>query len=202
MKTAPILVTSRGIGIEDALALTEKLGNESGLSHKSVLHLRLLAEELFGMLRGIAGEIKADYWIDYADRNFELHMKSDVQMTPEMKEQFLAASSSGENDASKSFMGKIRVMIANFLSATKDAIPYAMINTAAASPAGNGMDVFAAEGWSMNSYRSELQKHLSDDRKAADAWDELERSIVANIADDVKVRIIGKTVEITLYKAF
>lgn len=202
MKTSSILVTSKGTGIGDALALTEKLGNERGLSHKETLHLRLLAEELFGMLRGIAGEIEADYWIDSVDQKFELHMKSDVHMTPEMKEQFLAAASSGENEAAKSFMGKIRVMIANFLLSTKEAIPYAVINTAAASPAGNAMDVFAAEGWSMNSYRAELQKHLGEDQKTSDAWDELERSIVANIADDIKVRIVGKTVEITLFKAF
>ena len=202
MKTAPMIVTSEGIGIKEALALTEKLGKENGLSPKSVLHLRLLGEELFGMLRGIAGEIKADYWIDHADKSFELHMKSDVQMTPERKEQFLAAASDGANEATKSFMGKVRVMIANFLASTKEALPYAMINTAAAAPAGSGFDGISAGGWSMISYREELQKHLSEDQKAADAWDELERSIVANIADDVKVRIVGKTVEITLFKTF
>ena len=178
MKTASVIVTSKGVGIGDALALTERLGNESGLSQKEVLHLRLLGEELFGMLRGIAGEIKADYWIDYSDKKFELHMKSEVKMTPEMKDQFLATSSSGTNDATKSFMGKIRVMIANFLVSTKEAIPYAMINTAAAFPAGNGIYAFEAEDWSMKAYREELKKHLDEDQKAADAWDELERSIV------------------------
>ena len=51
MKTEQIVVTSKGLGIEEALTLTEKLGNEVGLERKPMLHLRLLAEELFGMLR-------------------------------------------------------------------------------------------------------------------------------------------------------
>jgi len=39
-------------------------------------------------------------------------------------------------------------------------------------------------------------------RKVRDRWDEIERSIIANIADDVKVSIVGKNVEIAVYKAF
>ena len=200
MKTAPITVTSQGTGVKDALALTEQIGNESGLSPKSTLHLRLLGEELFGMLRGIAGEIDADYWIDSSEKNFELHMKSAIALTPAMKEQLLAASSSGVNEASKSFMGKIRVMIANALLSTKEAIPFAIINTAAAAPGGNGFDVFGGD-WSMAGYKAELKKHEGD-QDAKEAWDELEKSIVASIADDVKVKIIGNTVEITVAKTF
>lgn len=201
MKTAPIIVTGQGSGVKDALALTERIGKESGLSPKSTLHLRLLGEELFGMLRGIAGEISADYWIDYAEKAFELHMKSTIAMTPEMKEQFLAVSSSGVNEASRSFMGKIRVMIASALLPTKEAIPFGIIiNTAAAAPGGSGFGVLDGD-WSMAGYKAELKKHEGD-RGAKEAWDELEKSIVASIADDVRVKIIGNTVEIIVTKAF
>ena len=33
-------------------------------------------------------------------------------------------------------------------------------------------------------------------------WDELEKSIVANIADDIKIAIAGNKVEMTAYKKF
>ena len=201
MKSAIITVTSEGSGFNEALMMTEALGTERGLARKSLLHLRLLSEELFGLLRGIAGKVEASYWLEVEEKRFELHMKSDVKLTTEMRDQFLAASSSGKNEASKSFMGKIRVMIANALLSAKEALPYALINTAAAYPMG-GMAGESASVWSMAFYKEEIQKHIKDSAEASEAWDELEKSIVANIADDVKVKIAGKNVEITVCKAF
>lgn len=201
MKTAPMIVTSDGIGMSEALAMTEQVGKTCGLDQKSNLHLRLLGEELFGMLRGIAGKIEAEYWIDYSEKNLELHMKSEIRATPQMKEQFLAASTSGKNEAARGFMGKLRVMIAGFLLSAKEAIPNSMVG-AAAVLAGSGYDSLSAGGWSMVHYKEELKKHLPEAGDAADAWDELEKSIVANIADDIKVKIVGKTVEIVVIKAF
>ncbi|MBO7665966.1 MAG: hypothetical protein J6S70_00900, partial [Clostridia bacterium] len=74
MESTVIEVTSKGGGISEALSLTEKLGIESGIRKKSVIHLRLLAEELFGMLRSIAGDVSANYWIEYNGPDFELHL--------------------------------------------------------------------------------------------------------------------------------
>ena len=43
---------------------------------------------------------------------------------------------------------------------------------------------------------------LEQKRKgAAEAWDELEKSVVAHVADDVKVSIHGRTVEMVIIKA-
>ena len=39
-----------------------------------------------------------------------------------------------------------------------------------------------------------------DDGEARKAWDELEKSVVARVADDVKVSIRGRVVEMTLLK--
>ena len=201
MKTAPVAVTSKGAGISEALAVTEKLGQQAGLERKPCLHLRLLAEELFGLLRGIAGDVEANYWIEAEGKSFELHMQSEVNMTDEMREQFISASSDKKNYAAGSFMGKIRVMIADALLSAKEALPYAMINTASAySP----VNIAGETGsfWSMSAYKDEIQRRMDESKEASEAWDELEKSIVANIADDVKVKIVGKNAEIIVYKAF
>ena len=47
-----------------------------------------------------------------------------------------------------------------------------------------------------------INDQMSENKDAAEAWDELEKSIVANIADGIKVKILGKKVEITVCKAF
>ena len=201
MKSTVVTINSDGAGMKDALAVTESIGTEKGLEKKSVLHLRLLAEELLGMLRGIAGSVEADYWLEYEGNGFEFHMKSEVKLTSEMREQLISAASSGQNDAAKGFMGKIKVLIADILVSAKEIIPYAMINAVSAYPAGGTAGENISE-WSMNNYKDEVRKHVGDSEDAVKAWDELEKSIVANIADDVKVKIVGNDVEIIVYKTF
>lgn len=201
MKSAIITVTSEGQGIREALAMTERIGGEAGLDRKSALHLRLLSEEMFGMLRGIAGGVEASYWLETEGKNFEIKMQADVRMTIEMREQFLAASKSGKNEAARGFMGKIRVMIGSFLLSAKEALPYAMINSAAAMPMG-GYAGESSAAWSMSLYKAEVQKRAAESGEAEEAWDELEKSIVANIADDVKVGVKGNNVTLTVCKSF
>lgn len=202
MKSTVVTITGEGVGLQKAFAMTEECGTGCGLDPKSNLHLRLLSEELFGMLRGIAGKVEANYWLETEGKHFELHMKSEIKMTPEMRTQFLAASSSGKNAAAKGVMGKIRMMIAGALLSMKEAAPYAMMNTAAAYSAGWNVVDESTSVWSMSYYRKEMEESRSKSAEATDAWDELEKSIVANIADDVKVKIIGDHVEIIIDKAF
>ena len=55
--------------------------------------------------------------------------------------------------------------------------------------------------WSMMQYEDALNARLArDDEGAREAWDELEKSVVAKVADDVKVAIRGRTVELTILK--
>ena len=201
MKTESIRISSNGAGMSEALTATEKLGIEKGLEKKPVLHLRLLAEELFGMLRGIAGDVEATYWIETENNQIEMHMKADVKMTDDIKEQFLAASSSGKNYAARGFMGKIKVMIADVLLSMKEMAPYSMVNTVSSYPMG-GVGGETVSVWSMMAYKDEVRKQMIKSKEAHEAWDELEKSIVANIADDVKVKIVGRNVEIIVYNNF
>ena len=200
-KTAVITVTSEGQGIREALSMTERVGSEAGLDRKSALHLRLLSEEMFGMLRGIAGGVEARYWLETEGKNFEIKMQADVKMTIEMREQFLSASKSGKNEAARGFMGRIRVMIGSFLLSAKEALPYAMINPVASMSVG-GCAGESSAVWSLALYRAEVQKYAAENVEAEAAWDELEKSIVANIADDVKVGVKGNRVDLTVCKSF
>ena len=85
MTISGIKVTTRGEGMEEALAATEKLGLDSGLSHKENLRLRLLAEELIGLLRGISGDVEADYQARQEGKKFVLSLNADVRMTQDMR---------------------------------------------------------------------------------------------------------------------
>ena len=169
MRSAPVTVTGEGVGINDALTMTENIARETGLGHKETLHLRLLAEELFGLIRSIAGEVEATYWIENADQSFELHMTSAVKMTDEIREQLISASSDKKNAAAKGFMGKVRVMIIDALFSMKDAMSYAMMDTVSTYPLGGSPEMITM--WSMDVYKDEIRQHIKDNDEAAQAWD-------------------------------
>ncbi len=205
MKTSEIKITTQGVGMEGALAATEQLGLDSGLGHKEVLRLRLLAEELVGMLRGITGSMEAYYQAQQEDRKFLLRLSAEVGMTQELRKQLLAASTSGRNAAAKGFMGRIREMIAAVIlpqsgdSAPLQGLSLGLMGLGSPSHYSVGMDAYA---WTMSRYVSEVQSSREVSEEAAEAWDELEKSIVANLADEVSVKIQGAKVEIAITKAF
>ena len=64
MKTDVITVSSRGKQMEAALEQVEKLAVYKDLSRKGTLHLRLLTEEMMGMMRSITGETEGQFWIE------------------------------------------------------------------------------------------------------------------------------------------
>ena len=52
-----------------------------------------------------------------------------------------------------------------------------------------------SSAWSLNSYKEQASGQSEE-------WDELEKSIIANLADDVIVGVTGKKVEIVVVKNF
>ena len=55
--------------------------------------------------------------------------------------------------------------------------------------------MLGSTSWSLNKYK-DAQKEKEE------PWDEIEKSIIANIADNVKVSVKGKVVEIVITKDF
>lgn len=197
MKTDVIRVSSRGARMETALKQAEFVAGYKGLSPKSALHLRLLTEEMMGTVRSITGETEGDFWIEDNDDVYQLHFLVDTTMDSEKRERLLSASSSGKNESARGFMGRLR----NFFDIEADA------DVAASSgPLFSAMYADSSTGsaldyeWSMLRYQEQLNIRREGDPIAREAWDELEKSVVAHVADDVKVSIRGRTVEMTIIK--
>ena len=112
MKTEKMTITNQEALLREALDVTENLGTTSGLDQKEKLHLRLLAEELIGLMRGVTDEASAAYWVEQEGRQYILHLATEVKLNKKMREQILAVSSTGENAAAKGFMGKLKDMVA------------------------------------------------------------------------------------------
>ena len=191
MKTDVIRISNQADNMEEALAQAEKVAVYCNLSSKGALHLRLLTEEALGMMRSITGNRDGEFWIENEGASFELHLRVNTLIDEKRREQLLSASSSGVNEATRGIMGKIRA----FFEAPSDAPTFSGMFMPAGAPSPAGV------AWSMEDYREQLRQYREMNKEGAkEAWDELEKSVVARVADDVKVSIMGRTVEMTINK--
>ena len=188
MKSDVIKVSSREDRTDMVLDQAARMASVQKLSHKSALHLRLLSEEMMCMMRAIAGDVDGEFWIENKGPSYELHLRCNTFMDERKRKMLLGASSSGKNEANRGFMGKLRA----FFEPTEDLPPFCSFN-----PDGTYSDMV----WSMRSYQKMLRQCVDQNREGAEeAWDELEKSVVSHLADDVRVGIRGTEVEMTVYR--
>lgn len=205
MKTDVIIIRNGGEGIDKALLQTDKVAVYKGLPHKQALRLRLLAEEMTGMLRAIIGDMTASFWIETEAEIYELHLSAMTVMDGEKREALLQASSSGRNEAAKGFMGRLWDIFMRMSEPKSTDEPggfdYGYVHTDLGSfEAPMGVEMHSIIGsWSLNNYRKKLDESRED---TDEDWDELEKSIVAKLADEVKVFINGNAVEMVIYASF
>ena len=189
MKTDVIMIGSDGSGMEEALLQAEKTAIYKGLSRKEALHLRLLAEETLGMMRSITGKTIGRFWIEDEKGEFRLHLKVLTSFDLDKREKLIAVSSSGRNEAAKGIMGKIRT----FFDPVGDAPVF--YDVAMESVGG------ATRVWSMRAYEQSVQSRMEQKQAgAAEEWDELEKSVVTHVADDIKVSVQGREAEMIIIK--
>ena len=192
--------------LELVLSEVEKVTVYNGLEDKNALRLRLLAEELCGMLPGLVKNFSGDFWAENDGNNYELHveLKAD-DMSIELRDELISVSKSGKNDAAKGIMGKIRAVAETMLLVANDP----------STPAPNG-EYYDCHGYNMGFgyvdptiasetgyvYSWSLFSYKEAVNEKEDAYAELERSIVAKLADDIIVGVRGKNVEIVVKKSF
>ncbi len=182
-----------------AIAVVDEFLSLQNLDRKKAIHLRLLAEEAVGMVKAMTGDFEALFWMEQEDGEYKVKLTVKTDMDREKKEELLSLSTSGDNTAAKGIMGKIREIIENSLldldSALRQQSQYGGNN--GYTYVGMGM-LEDAPVWSLNSYREALEDKSDKDDTDDEAWDELERSIVASLAKDVTIGIKNNLVDMTI----
>ena len=192
-----VAITSTGENLNAALDLYRKVAAYSDLSKKGALHLRLLAEEMLSMMRSITGEVSGKFWIEAEGGEYRLHLLVNTALTREKREELLNTSTSGKNEATRSFMGRIRDF---FFRGVNDEIAAYNTSVLGAGAASNGFKPVTDWEWSLLRYQDTLSALKEQAPEAADAWDELEKSVVSNVADNVQVSIKGFETEMIISK--
>ena len=184
--------------LDAILKESERVAEYNRLTHKQSLQLRLLCEEIDGMLPNIIDGFEGSFWIELEDGVCKVKVSIQIPaLSADKREELIGISKNKKNAAAVGIVGKIRSAIEGvFLNhQTVEAIN-AMSNSMYLSGAyGEGIDY--AYLWSLDQYRSTV-----DQSEASEAWDELEKSVIASVADDVIVGVKGARADITVVKKF
>ena len=198
MKTDVIAVTGTERDLAAVLRQAEKMAAYEELTGKGAIQLRLLTEEMMQMMRAITGNMEGDFWIENEGEDYQLHMAVNTRLTSGKRAQLLSTSTSGKNESARGLTGWLRDMFDR--SADEDVVQFSttMLGQGLAERAsGTPLDW----EWSMVQCQTALNESVQNQVEGAqEAWDELERSVVAHAADEVKVSLRGNLVEMTIYK--
>lgn len=180
------------------LAESERVAAYNGLTHKQALQLRLLCEEVDGMLPNIIDAFEGDLWIEYENGVCKVNVSIQIPtLSSGKKEELVGVAKNKKNAAAVGIVGKIRNAIENvFLSDTlADAFSASAMTYGMATGYVDYVDYSYL--WSLEQYKNTVNKE-----EQLEAWDELEKSVIASVADDVIVGVKGNRADIIIVKKF
>ena len=186
-------------GTRDLAAIlkeSERVAEYNGFTHKQSLQLRLLCEEIDGMLPNLVGDFEGDFWIEYDAGVCKVNVSVRIpEITIEKKEELIAVAKNKKNAAAVGIVGKIRNAIENFFLNEAE-LSTLDVSTEAFSMAGYCEGVDYTYMWRLEQYRGTVTEAQTAE------WDELEKSVIACVADDVIVGVRGKQADIIVVKKF
>lgn len=176
--------------LQSVLLETSKMAEYNELGAKESLRLRLLAEEMVCLLTELVEKFSGEFYIENEGNKYELHSVIKVPaMTSEIRNELIEISSKKKNSASKGILGKIRnAFDVVLLSVYENDAAYPM-------PLDSDYGYHYYQEWSLRNYVEEYEEKKEID-------DELQKSIIGSLADNVVVSIKGGNVHIVISKEF
>ena len=186
-------------GTKDLAAIlkeSEKVAVYNDLDHKQTLHLRLICEEIDGLLPNLIDNFAGEFWIEFENGVCKVNVSLNFDMAK--RSELVEVSTNKKNAAAVGIVGKIRASLENIFLDEESVL--------AISAASNSY-YFATEYhncmsyssfWTLEQYRNEVKA----DKDNGEKWDELEKSVLASVADDIIVGLKGKQADIVIIKKF
>ena len=193
----------------EALKIADDFLMLQDIDKKATIRRRPLVEETIGMVKAMTGDFNAMVHLEDDNGEFRIVLTCKTLMDKEKKNSLLSVSTTGKNAAVKGFMGKISEIIENGILNFDEvmklnqeygggSVDYVSMGMGAMGAVHLAVPVDQEPiTWSLSNYRNALEES-SDKIPSKEAWDELEKSIVANIAKDVIVGVKKDRVDLTI----
>ncbi len=182
----------------------DDLIREFGVSERDELRIKLLFEETISMLKMLSADFKADIWFERQGKEFQIKAEAYAQMNAPLKKELIDISSDKSNKAIKGIMSKIGDVIENGLLHYSEVMKVSQEYGGITAEPGlmgiyGGIDgIEPGVMWTLSDYRTSIDEGKPEDDGYSDAVDELEKSIIANIAKDVLVGVKGNKIDMTI----
>ena len=162
----------------------------AGITGRAFQHMILLTEETLGMANQMLKDFDGEIWLETTPTGYEIILEADVRngfsTAPNAPEGFMAKIAEMLNC---SYMFEnISEMPENLASTLPDYLSYGIRGSEDAP-------VWAGK-WSLSAYRD----HLRGDSASEVNLDELEKSIVARLANEVTIGIHGHRIRLVISK--
>ncbi len=208
MTSDKFMVNSDAGRMAAARYATENFAWHVKLDRHDALRLTLLVEETLGMVKAMLDDFYGQLWFVGDEKNCEIHFEATANMDANRKHELLSVSSTGKNAAAKGFMAMIGEVISGALygfgrtmdTYGQETIRYGIVHTEGVMAASPSLDMTPI--WTLQDYRQNLDQKRVGNGCLEEAWDELEKSIVASLADDVVVGVRGDRIELVIRKDF
>ena len=197
MTTAKLWISDAVRRNSDAYEIMKEFAARNGITGKDCFHLGLLTEEALGMANQILRVYDGELWVESTSTGYEIileaavHEKDGEKAVPQ-------ASTEG-------FMAKIAEMMncfyvfENIVEMPEDLAGLLPDYMSYGIREKKEAQTWAGR-WSLTVYRDHLRNRREEDPKAEPALDELEKSIVAHLADEVTVGIHGHRIRLVISK--
>ena len=202
---------SRRLRVGDDPALVKAAMDEAegfikdlSLDPKTALRIRLLTEEVLEMVKNMVGTFSGDFWVEHSEKEFHIHLDGKAKkMNLDTENELLSASKDGENVSVRGF----GAMISHFINHHKEYIDN-LLDAMGESVTNDYMylgpvidnDLTNQIQWTMHNYSQYVTDQSNTDDGIEEARDNLERSILANLADDIRVGVLEDDITITVIK--
>ena len=210
---AEMLKESRKIAVGKGAALTgdvmdvaESFVQGLSLDQKATLRMRLLTEEVLEMLRNIVDGFSGLFWIESDGKECRICIDGTADVDVATERDLISVSRDGKNASVKGFTAKLTQFVRHHKEYLERLNSLMELGSAAYTDdylyigAIHPRVDTSAVLWSMSDYRKLLLDDTSAAEQIAADRDELERSILGNLADDVEVGVKEDRIRITVVK--
>lgn len=197
MVTNQCVLNGNDEDLKKVLEEVELAANYNQLAHKPSIQLRLLAEEMIGIEKGILGFVRGEFYMENEGNVYKLYLEAQLNLEASEREAFVNVSSSKSNEAYKGFKGKLLKVIDSMTGANAAA-------DGGMSPLASGyMENEVITGFQSNSLDLwQLTRYEEESKDNREIWDEMEKSIVARLADEILIGFREGKLTMTVIKAF